>query len=595
VGRLLNDPVLVREATTRFSRFAERGFYHDGLWRQGGASAHRRVLGLIDGWIDRLMTGVGEVPMLALAHGASAVTLSDPRTPAVLRTSWPAALTGEIPPHAALLGGAGLARLALGRDGDALDLELRGLDAQGTPHFQRQAIKLAVGGQPVLGDLDDLPPTANGWDRATACHNTVVVDGLNQRESMSRAREPAPAGHFLFFAADPDFQVTLLDDPYAYPQSTTRYRQTLIAAGSARTRYAVSVFEIHGGLQHDQIFHAAAGGVGASRWQLAVPLEPAPATLLPPSLAYLPTARAEEGRWFVQGYGEFTLLSQAQLARPTTAWLSPPGRPGVRLHLLSDTALTAYTALSVDPTAATPGDVSGAELPGRAGLILRHRSQDGATLRTTFVTVFEPQGTISPPLKRVGRVASSAETIVIYLETAEGREHLVINLTPGKAQRVDLADGQWVQTDGLVVRATPRDLVLAGGTFVTSGKRRTSQQPVHGAIVAVNRGSDAGRGWFLTDQSVPDPLALVGRTLLIRHGDGTTHGWTLTRVENTPKGNSARLHVLEEPGFLIDRETGEARYYQFPRNAAPGPHSFSVARISRASVTGPLPAVELRR
>ena len=65
-----------------------------------------------------------------------------------------------------------------------------------------------------------LSPTANGWDRATASHNTVVVDGLNQRENIARARAPAPqAGHFLFFAADPDFRVATLDDPNAYPQS----------------------------------------------------------------------------------------------------------------------------------------------------------------------------------------------------------------------------------------------------------------------------------------------------------------------------------------------------------------------------------------
>ena len=50
----------------------------------------------------------------------------------------------------------------------------------------------------MLGDLDELPPTANGWDRATACHNTVVVDGLNQRESIAQARTAAPAGQFLY-------------------------------------------------------------------------------------------------------------------------------------------------------------------------------------------------------------------------------------------------------------------------------------------------------------------------------------------------------------------------------------------------------------
>ena len=83
--------------------------------------------------------------------------------------------------------------------------------------------------------------------------------------------------------------------------------------------------------------------------------------------------------------------------------------------------------------------------------------------------------------------------------------------------------------------------------------------------------------------------------MLIQHGDGTTRGWTLTRVENIPEGDAARLHVHEEPGFPIDRESGAARYYQFPRDTAPGPHRFTISQITRASRTGPLPAVDVGR
>ena len=73
---------------------------------------------------------------------------------------------------------------------------------------------------------------------------------------------------------------------------------------------------------------------------------------------------------------------------------------------------------------------------------------------------------------------------------------------------------------------------------------------------------------------------LIGHaSLLIRHGDGTTRGWTLVRVENNPE--SAKLYVREEPGFLVDPETAAARYYQFPRNTAPGPHQFRISRTAR--------------
>ena len=256
----------------RLGAFAERGFYHDGFWRQASATAHRGWSGS-DRRLDRPAPGrlrrrtgrrrprFAEVPMLALARRASAVTLTDPGAADVLRASL--ALGGRRggPPASGLARrrGAGAAGRGPGRRTRST-WSSAGSTPTASPHFQRQAIRLSVGGRPVLGDLDELPPTASGWDRATASHNTVVVDGLNQRESDRPARTPAPGGRFLFFAADPDFQVATLDDPNAYPQSTTRYRQTLIARGGRRrTRYAVSVFEVHGGLQHDQIFHAAAG------------------------------------------------------------------------------------------------------------------------------------------------------------------------------------------------------------------------------------------------------------------------------------------------------------------------------------------------
>src|SRR5262249_42880846 len=161
--------------------------------------------------------------------------------------------------------------------------------------------------RPVLGDLDELPPGPTGWDRATASHNTVVIDGLNQREELVKASQPALGSDFLFYAADPDFQVVTLDDPRAYPQSATRYRQTLVAGTSGQTSFAVAVFEVRGGLQHDQILHAAAGS--PARWQLSIPKGRAPASLLPPTIPYVPSARAEDGRWFVQAYGEFAPLA----------------------------------------------------------------------------------------------------------------------------------------------------------------------------------------------------------------------------------------------------------------------------------------------
>ena len=593
VGRLLGDPELVRDAMARLDRLALGGFYHDGFWRQGTLSAHRRVVGQLDGWIERLLVGQGtsatapEVPMLALAEAAGAAVLTDPPSPELLQASWPApaATTGRRGPI--LLGGTGLARLALGQGGDALDLELRSLDCFGPDRIVRQALRVGVAGRTVLDDLDERPGLASGFDHASVSHNTVVVDGLNQRESLAQAQEPAAGGNFVFFAADPDFQVVCLDDPRAYPQSVTRYRQTLVASSGARSRYALGIFEVEGGLQHDQFVH---GPVGSSaRWQLSVAAGPAPASLLPAGLTFVPTARAGGTRWFIQSYGELAPAAQGAITHPATAWCVAPSATqsgtgpglGVRLHLLGDTPLLAVTAVGPDPTTQA-GRTAAGEGAGQAALLLRRRVPDGSILKTTFVTVYEPVASAVPSLRRVGRVASAPGTVVVYAETEEGPEHLVVNLAAGTVVKVVLADGQTLTTDGLAVRVSARGLTLAGGTFAEHAGRRVDHQTVGGRVTrAVRQPSPGARGWFEIDRPSPDPGALAGRVILIRHGDGTTRGWTLQHAETTPAGT--RFLVHEEPGFALDPTTRTAHYYQFPHAVAPGPHELRVCRIVRTA------------
>jgi hypothetical protein len=564
-----------REGIARLSRFAERGFHHDGYWREGTLSSHLKIVDQLDGWIVRLLDRLPAAEtFVSQAREAGAAALSDSPTPEILRASWPAptrAVTSRAP---RLLGGVGIARLAVGHGDDALDLELRSLDASGPDRIQRQALRVAVGGRTLLGDLDERPGLASGWNLATASHNTVVVDGLNQRESLARARESAPGGDFLYFAADPDFQVVTLDDPRAYPNSTTRYRQTLIAVSGARSRYAVSVFEIHGGLQHDQLFHAATG-TGA-RWDAPAVADHANGRLLAPGLTLVNSSDPQRGRWFVQAYGEIAVQAQGPLSRPTTATLvvgDGQSPIGARLHLLGDFPSAGITATSPGPS------LSGENEQRRATLLIRRRSADGATLKTRFVTVIEPIGASIAPLRRVGRVASTPGAITILVESDEGAEHLVVNLKPGTATTVALADGRNLTTDGIAVRVGPAGLTLAGGTFAESGARRVEHSQAVGSITrSVRAPEDSTRGWFETNSPIGNPEALAGRVMTVRHGDGVARAWTLTQVENRPEG--ARLHVREDPGFVLNAPEEAARYIRFPADTHPGPHSFRIGRIT---------------
>ena len=557
VGMLLDDRVLTDEATARLDSLLRRGFYHDGRWRDPDPAAHRRVVAVLDGWIARLLPQGGPPrPMIALARRALPPAPADE---ALRLASWPAAPPVGRAEGPMLLGGTGEVRLSVGAGADRLDATLLGSGDDGGPRTRRLALRLGVGGRPVLGDLDDGPPTIDGFDLATASHCAATVDGLNQREDPARLAEPAAGADLLFHAADADLQVATLADRRAYPTSATRYRRTLVAASGPRARYAVEVFEVAGGLQHDEFFHAAAGP--PARWQPSIPMATGPGTLLPTTVALVPDAPAADGRWFLQAYASFQDLSTGRSTGPFQADLVDDKGRGVRLHVLGDPATEVVRGRSA----------------GRSSLVVRRRSADGSSLGTAFVTLFEPVGE-GPPMRVVGRAAAAPGAVVLAMETADGPEHLVVNLEPGKAKTLRLADGRMLATDGLVARVSAAGLAVAGGTFARVGERRAEQVRVEGTILAAS--DSAAGGWF--EVSPPPPAGLEGRTLRIRHGDGRSRGWTIAGLDPID-ARRARLRVVEAAGFRLDPRTNQAADESFPQARYPGPHTFAVGRIARSA------------
>ncbi|MDX2037594.1 MAG: hypothetical protein SFX72_13155 [Isosphaeraceae bacterium] len=588
-ARLLDDAALFSRVAARVDEFARRGFYHDGFWKQGDIRAHRRVLGQLDGWLDPLTSSGTDTEgrgselsaLLPLMRAASGAPLRPIERAEILPVAWapPAENAGTRRPL--LLGGAGVARLGVGEGPDALDIELRGQDGFGGVHFQRQAIRVAVGGVPLLDDLSERTILESGWNLSTASHNTILIDGLNQRETFERAREPVPGGSFVYFATSPDFQVATLDDPHAYPISGKRYRQTLVVSAGRTSRFALAVFDVEGGLQHDQIFHGRSGS--RSTWTTTTELARRDGTLLPPSIPYL-AARAEQGRWFVQALGEFHDLAEGTSRRAETAVIADAEGRGLRLHFLGDAPRTLIRATTPDVDDSAPGSAGDRrDERGRASLVVRRRSIDGATLASRFVTLFEPVSTERRPA-RVGRVLTGSRNVLLQIETEDGVEYLFVHEKPGTIVSEPLPDGRRLETDGLAVRIRGEELVLAGGLFAQVGATRVERTRIAGELSAAGRSEGVNRsslGWFDTLGTIAVAEPLAGRTLLVRHGDGVTRAWTVDGVEPLEDGRS-RIHVREESGFVIDAETGVARWYRFPATSHPGPHTFSVPGLSRS-------------
>lgn len=425
VGRLLGDKALVAGATAKLDRLAEdRGFYHDGFWREGSLTAHRRALGQIDGWIKPLLSGGAEPPAPAPARGGGCVALG-----AVLRPGPPGLLAAKADhrrppfPHcSAALGWPGSPSVrertrstSSGASTPSSSIGFNGRrsgsrSGKNRPRRPRRIGRPGVGLGPLVGQSEH---RHRGRAEPSGVHRQGPDAHSRRRLSLFRGGRPRlPGRHARRPQGLPGLN---------HPIPTNDHRHA-----GPESRFALSVFDVTGGLQHDQLFHADASAV---HWEVPVATEAFP--------------QACSHRGITRG------PQREVLRRPVVrrgVWQPPADLPGVRRQRPDDRDARRPRS-PPGPREAPPArrrpvpGLHGAgpdidqptpriDTEGRATLLVRRRSAEGATLSSRFVTVLEPTGEAFRPLLRVGRVASPEGTTVVFVETADGPEHLVVNASP---------------------------------------------------------------------------------------------------------------------------------------------------------------------
>ena len=133
-----------------------------------------------------------------------------------------------------------------------------GKGSGGHGHRDKLSINLIAFGYDLACDLG-YPTTfthkkVDGWEKHTASHATVCIDG--------RAQEIA-TGSLRFFGRTPGMQAVCASGERAYPECAGVYERTLVMVDAPGSdTYVFDLFRVRGGATHDYMFRSLSGDDG---------------------------------------------------------------------------------------------------------------------------------------------------------------------------------------------------------------------------------------------------------------------------------------------------------------------------------------------
>jgi hypothetical protein len=562
----------------RLDFFTESQFFYDGMWKEGTLSYHRqallginRVLGLFAGSSALGSPGAPASETLARvkarAEAASrafdAIRLPNGYSPAVHDT-WANTRGSPISrstPH--LLGGLGHALLAHGAGERQVQAHLTWSGGYGHHHYDALSLIYFARGSELISDIGYTQTSQRGWTMATAAHNTVVVDLENQIDGHD---SPSQGRLLRFDTSHPSVQQITAANPLAYRGTVDRYERMLALVDTGpEPSYLIDVFRVSGGRQQDYILHGSAqikqecrvaGEAACMRGSGAPGLAP----------GKWKKPRSDADRFDIEERGnayQFFDVSARRSFEATSvqqiSFDSPNARSVTHLVVEAGDELVTGVSPQVRPAREVEKDLDAHTRP-----FLMLRRQPGEA-ENSFVSVIQAAGNTNMPAHYVTRLTATGAGTALLVRGEYFSDLIVLdaeNLRAEHEGRTLYADGEFT-----IVRLAAGDWFLyttghaSYGALAAEAPERSSSQ----LLRAAERG---GGGYFVLEPAVTDFVPAAGATLLLEHGDGTTHGYTVQRTAQTEDALEVWTH--EPPGFRISERGAEVHFESFPGSTHQG-------------------------
>jgi Zn ribbon nucleic-acid-binding protein len=593
VGRVLVKPEYVHLALDRLHQLIQSKFFADGSWVEGAPSYHTQVVGALrfvfsvaKGYSDppgythpetgtrlddlNLETDIPEVANVI--NALMSMRMPDGRLVPVHDTWWTQKQAAPEVSQPYLLGGMGHGILGRGQGPTQQQVHLTWSPGLGHTHYDGLSLLLFSHGGELLSDLGYTHSRAREWTLASAAHNLVVVDQINQRADRTTH------GKVRYMATPPQGpQILSVDNPEVYPGLTDTYRRTVaLVPVSDDNAYLLDVFTVTGGQTHDYFLHGNADANQTLTISPAAGLAPGKplATLVPEGVDFTPATNEQETPALRENgaiYGYLTDLQERQVEQHlvgTATFKANDGGPVLQAHLLLQPGDQWVTGENMSIRRAQEDD---AKLPDfqRQFMMLRRGGGD-----SQFVSVIQVADG-EAPIKAVRAVTVAGARQAIEVELASGERDLIL-------VEARQASGEWL---GQRIEATgdlallrgregqTREATVVGGA-VSCGRLSLDAGPEReAALLAVTRPGGAPT-LVVAGELLPPPDTFI----TVDHGGQYTSAFRVK--EATRDGDNSIITLAEEPGFKWDPVTETSQFTYQPLSAFTGPHNVKVVPTS---------------
>jgi hypothetical protein len=596
MGRVINEPYFVHRAFGWMKRNVDEGFYADGMWKEGSASYHAMTVGGLQ-IAFRAVEGYSDPPGYVDTETNQRFDNLDPvlQLPlwgivqtAASTVDWPSGMSAcihDTHPYerrskprnvtvSTILPAFGHASLGRGTGDNQIQAQLHFSGAYGHEHYDNLNLSLYAKGSEMLPDLGYTWTQMRHWTASSLAHNLVVVDRENQTSHRSD-------GDLLTYFPDTSgVSVVEADGVNAYSNVETvdMYRRLLVMIPvSDEDAYLFDVFRVRGGQIHDWTLNGDADEDTIAR--VSLPLQGNREWML------------EAGEEWDEPTLEGHVFNVYGMVRDVAQGVTDDGflvdftyeadeNKGVRVHMLNSGAAEIWLGRSPSVRrmgVGSEGDMRKAYDFWMPKLLVR--CQSTAPLHSVFTAVHEPYaGTRF--IDRIDRLElAPADDNAVAVRVTHGRTVDTIISTQDRPPYPERITSNGVTFKGRLgilrqVDGQTTDVWMFDGEKMAADYTVVAEHSQFtGTIQLAMRVDDGDEcNAFLTDALLPVGDLLHGVWMIVRYGNGGTHGYEIDRIEQY---DGRRLVILSgDHGLRIDGNRTEEVY--FPLRKMEGTNSFVI-------------------